>query len=589
LESTKKIFVQFCVFVIRNLNMCFKGESYHIFVTINIMWKLIVFCDSLDLILTVIIFCFVMTRVNCLIKTCERTTLDDGRGVILHWAETPINSSKPSIPYCYDSDENLLERRCLEDGNWESFKPELCVSNSLEKFNGCPSESEMINLKNKKICVFISTAKKWENSCLKFGSSKSILEYQKEEIIEILHYLSENKILQEFWLPLKREQKFQPFKWQQFGEKWSSSFEMYNDFKLKDNYNDKCLKFIKEDAENWTLKSENCKSNLSDVCLFEYHENSLIQSSCENGFTTRSIENQNSCFEIEKTSLLPQYQFKTFEITRKNSYLLLKNLMKSARYKLKENDKCLIDVGSFYSEFFNKTYGNYSVIDRNGKWFNEKNFSCIIHEKSVDLQLPILDLKFDSCDNRLILAIYSEDSLLKIDKDYIKCYTSSTSEFIKRVKIKRKIWKGAMLSHNKLLGSSRMRNNNMTKTIYQLKVETKGAGIFWCEGHQIKTLKFIRSKNVLAKVKKNQITLAMNLSSMINVKNDKNPIYSSQSVKKTTDQLKSALKSLQHLTDFEEFILQRIDDIYIMRILDYNAKLSKVTAIYHMGRYFEIL
>lgn len=539
---------------------------------------LIVFCDSLDFIF--IVMMIFITTVKCSINTCERTSVDDGGGVILYWAETPALTSRPSSPYCVNSDDIQVERKCLENGIWEDFDPRVCKFYSLEKFTGCPNEAELVKLNNgKKLCIYVSTPKKWGNECIKFGSLKSILEFSSDEMMEVLHYIhKQNTNFAEFWLPLRRNQQFHPFIWQTFGSMWSHPLELNTKITLQDDYINRCLKFTINNTNNVVLKSENCLIQLPEICLIEYDENILMEMGCTSGYTSKYADFQDSCFEIEKTSSYPK--FKLFDITRKYSTKFLNNLMSSKKFKLDNDDKCLIDFHQ--DDFFNKTYGNYPVIDRNGKWFMSKSYNCIIYEKSVDLQVPILDLKFDTFENRLLLAIYSEESLWKSDSDFVgvKCFTSSSNEFTKSVKIRRKVWKNSMQLYLKLLGNSRLQSKQLSKTIYQLKVDTKGAAVYWCEGHMAKTMKFIRSKNAIAKIDKNDVTITMSLESKINVTND--PVYSRKSLEKITTQLKSILHTTTSLEDYERFIVERIEDIYIMRIMNYDEIESRVTAVYHV-------
>jgi hypothetical protein len=130
----------------------------------------------------------------------------------------------------------------------------------------------------------------------------------------------------------------------------------------------------------------------------------------------------------------------------------------------------------------------------------------------------------------------------------------------------------------KLFSSSQTRESS--KTIYELKLYGRGPGVYWCEGHAIRTGELIRSKQVVARKPLDGFVFAVRLRSK--VKPSKDPIYSENFLDSLTKKLKNLLKDDVQLNFYEKFIVENIKDIRVMKIADFSKESSLLTAIYHI-------
>ena len=310
--------------------------------------------DIINLLLMLIIW-------NCTkvdgFETCKSTKLEDGQGITLHWSETPLGELRPSSPMCIDNDDNVLERRCMENGFWEEFEPQRCAFYALNKFSSCPYGMKRVRIGDRSMCLTVTTPMKWNNSCLNYGSTKSVLDLSSENFQDLVDYLKNVEKLDEFWLPVKRYQDYNPFQWQLVGKRWGETvhFDCY-DFEIKDNYKNDCLK-IEINGTKQTLKSENCEKEIPEVCLYE--EKSALKLACENGLTSRYAYHQNKCFSVDKSGKLASKTI--FKASSLYSKMFLKDLMYS--FDLEKDDHCVVDFGKSQSYFTNSSYGNYTVMN----------------------------------------------------------------------------------------------------------------------------------------------------------------------------------------------------------------------------------
>ncbi|CRL06028.1 CLUMA_CG019410, isoform A [Clunio marinus] len=529
------------------------------------------------LIIITIITSFEIIQVVSL-RTCKSVQLQDGNGIILHWLETPVGEYRPSSPMCIDKSNNILQRRCMEGEFWEDFEPQRCTFYALKKFLYCPYGMKKLEIDGSELCLSVTEPKKWENSCLQFGETKTIFDLSKDKFNEIINYLKIEKETNEFWIPAKRSQSYNPFQMQIIGKNWGIPihFDDY-DIQIKDEYKDFCLKLVR-DKDTFNFKSENCDAKLREVCI--YDSKSVMELACKNSFTSRYAYHENKCYSMERTTNSQSKQL--FKATKLYSRMFIKDLMKS--FKLDDDDRCLVDFGnSDYSEnfFTNSSFGRYTVIDRDGKWMLANKFTCVIYEEELNMQTPEVFLKYDTNTGKMLLTVYSEEFLWREDSQEsgVNCFTIADNELIKVTKIKSRLWSETIKNYDmKLFDGSKSRE--ITKSIYELKLYGSGPGIYWCEGHMIQNLKLIKSKEVIARKNIDGFVLALKLQSKINFTKDS--IYDEDFLDYETKELKSLMTNSNSLDFYEKVTADCIKDIRVVKIDSFDKKSLLMTAVYHV-------
>jgi hypothetical protein len=499
-------------------------------------------------------------------ETCKSIKSENGNGITLHWSETPIGELRPSSPMCIDKNDNILQRRCKENGFWEEFHPDKCTFFALKKFSYCPYPMEKIEINSEILCLLVTTPTKWKNSCLMYGDTNSIDKFKT-----VVNHLKVVKNLTEFWMPVKRYQEYNPFQLRIGGAKWGNAvdFDDY-DLKIEDNYKDDCLK-MDVTGEKPIFRSENCERKLSEVCIFD--ESSVLKLACKSGLTSRTSLHQNKCYTIEKSAKYPTK--KLFQATIYYSRKFITDLLKS--FNLEPSDRCLIDLGTVdYSQSFftNSSYGNFSLMNFEGKWMMGKEFTCAIYEETIDLQIPEIHLKFDSGSGRMQIVIYSEEFLWKVDESEapIKCFTIADNELVKVAKVSARLWKGTMKGYDVKLFDGTKSRREVSKSIYELKMYGSGPGIYWCEGHAIGNFQHVLSKKIVARTKLDGFIFSVNLEAKVAVGKDE--IYEDDVLEVTTKRLKTVLE------DSGKF--NTIGDVSVMKILDFDQNLSRMSAVFHI-------
>lgn len=512
------------------------------------------------------------------LATCKSVKLQDENGIILHWSETPVGESRPPTPLCIDGDDQKLQRRCIEEGFWETFEPQKCSFYALNKFSSCPYGMEKLKLADGDLCLLVTSPTKWKNSCLAYGGTKSVLDLTSDKFKVVMNHLKVEKQLSQFWLPAKRYQDYNPFQWQIAGSKWGETVDLEDyELEIDDNYKDGCLKLVMS-GSNFALASESCEKVIPEVCV--YDESSALKLACKNGFTSRFSDHQEKCFSVEKTSTRPTTKT-LFQATNFYSRKFIKNLMDS--FELKSKDRCLVDlrtVDNSQNFFTNNSY-DYSVIDRNGKWSMDTKFTCAIYEEAIKPQLPEIYLKFDATSGKMFMIIYSEEFLWRDEADEpgAKCFTNSDKELVRVAKVKHRVWSETIKTYDmKLLDGSKSRN--VSKSIYELKQYGKGPGDYWCEGHAIKSFKLIKSQRVVARKSIDGLVFAVTLESDVTITKD--PIYDDDFLEDLSEGLKSSLKKSDKLNFYEKVIVNNIDAINVMKIVKFDKLLSRLTVIYHV-------
>lgn len=511
------------------------------------------------------------------LSTCKSVKLQDDFGIILQWSETPIGQIRPPTPLCIDKDDNILQRRCLETAIWEDFEPKRCTFYTLKQYLACPYGMEKLKIGDDEVCVLVTAPTKFNNICFNYGITKSLLDLSLHKLRGVVNHFKSIKALKEFWLPAKRYQDYNPFQWQMVGRKLGETVD-FDDYELgiEDNYKDRCLKVVISD-EKYKFKSEDCAREIPEICVLD--EKIVLPMSCKTGLTSKYFYYQDRCFSIEKTYNRSKTLFKA---TKTISRAFVQDLMDELN--VSDGDQCLVDFGAsgFTSNYFtNSSYGEFTVINRNGKWSMSERYTCVIYEESVDLQTPEIYLKFDKQTNKMLLIIYSEEFLWRneVDEPGVKCFTIADNELIKVAKFKSRLWSEIIKKYEVKLFDGK-KSADVSKSIYELKLYGNGPGIYWCEGYAIKTAQLIKSKKVIARKTLDGVVFAVNLKANIQPVND--AIYEEKFLEKLTKKLENSIKSNENLSFYEKVVVDNIKDIRVMQITDYDKLTSQLTAIYHV-------
>ena len=514
------------------------------------------------------------------IDSCKSDIIVE-QGIKLHWNELEYGSMSSSIPLCVNDSLNIVERKCLDSGVWDKFSTKNCSHYALKNFNKCPRGLSKVTLKGgKEMCILVSSPEPWKNSCMNLGITKSVLHLSSEKFIGVLDYLRSTKMVQEFWLPAKRYQDYNPFQWTLPGKNWGDTidFDDYQ-FDVEDNYKAKCLKMVLSHG-SVVLVATDCDDKITNVCI--YNEKSVMTLACENGgLTSRYNYHQNKCFSKEKSLDTKKTLFKA---TKFYSWTFMSELLKS--FEMNSDDRCLVDLNTIdYPPYYliDSTFGNYSTVDKDGKWITSKNYTCAIYEEEIIIRVPEIYLKFDANSGKMYLIIYNDEYLFKEgDEDAgVKCFTISDNELIKVAKVKSKLWSESIRKYDVKLFDDRARSNKATsKSIYELKLYGSGAGLYWCQGHAIHSFSLIKSKKVVATKKLDGYIFAVLAES--NLEQTQNPIYQKSVLKGMSKNFLRLLKDNNDLKLFEMIIVDSIKDVRVMKIIKWNQLLSKVTAIYHV-------
>lgn len=434
---------------------------------------------------------------------------------------------------------------------------------------------EKLTLGTEDICYLVSEPKSWKNDCLYYGGTKTLLDISSDESKSLVTHLRTIKKLTEVWLPAKSYQDYNPYQWQKIGEDWGDvvDFDDY-ELELEDNYKDNCLKLVLNDAE-FQLKSENCDKEIPEFCIFE--KQSAVGQVCKSGVTSRSLYHQNKCFSVEKKFNSSKILFKATDM---QSRFFIQDLLES--FDVTRDDRCLVDLEGVDVTLRNSSYGKYTVMNSNGKWSMSDTYNCVVYEENIDVQMPEIYLKFDSNAGKMLLIIYSEEFLWKSDDDDddpgVKCFTISNNELVKNAEVEKRLWKETIQKFDvKLFDSKKTRE--ITKSIYELKLYGSGPGIYWCEGHVVKSGQLIQSKKIVARKMIDGVVFAVSLSSRVKMVND--AIYDKEFLMSVTDNMKTLIKDNVDLNFYEKVIVNNIDDIRVMKILDFDKLSSRFTAIYH--------
>lgn len=209
-----------------------------------------------------------------------------------------------SDPMCLTEDKIPAYRTCSSNNGLSPREPPDCATtqNLLVKLSPCPEPFVKVESSSSAyICVLVSSAKKWENDCIQWGTQESLLHLNERDFRAVRQYL-EQRNEEKFWLPLRSYGRFLPFLWHlpgsdSFGyvfdedkySKWQANGERYVD--------GNCLALGK-DGNFQRIHVENCSLEYPSVCIYREKDPFLKLACPADSVTTRYRGEQNQCLEV---------------------------------------------------------------------------------------------------------------------------------------------------------------------------------------------------------------------------------------------------------------------------------------------------
>lgn len=145
--------------------------------------------------------------------------------------------------------------------------------------------------------------------------------------------------------------------------------------------------------------------------------------------------------------------------------------------------------------------GAYLTTDVNGKWnWIGDSFNCVLCERTIDLQTPVLVLNLDEANGRLLLTVYGEEFLWRRSNNEagVKCFTNADYELVKTIRVQNKKWSGILNADETFPLGPHEQPRTISKTIYELKLYGDGPGYYWCSGHAIPDFRPIDAPKIVA-------------------------------------------------------------------------------------------
>lgn len=348
--------------------------------------------------------------------------------------------------------------------------------------NNCPPGFKHFNLDEKSFCFVVLPSQKWNNSCMQFGDE--IIDF---DLFAKESFFNQHK-LKKFWLPGKRDGPKDLFI-----SKALSSFGGHINLKHL-SINGDCLVF---DSKLGKVVSEDCDKKYPMICLQD-NTNQPIKLACPDGFqTTKLIGYQNKCFRIS-----PEVSnYKMLEATSPEKEYILRSIiqppgdLKIAINILPNNP---MSIPQIFESNKNLTFSNWiqrykfdhvekfvvTEFKEEG-WFLSEKYDLIANEIELKMQKPEMYLNFQVEGKTLYLTVYSGNFLWKSNDDEtgIQCFSNSDGNIIKKVGI-----------NIRSIDQDQFR----TITLYEVDLIHKNPGEYWCHGHSISNLEFIKTDKVVA-------------------------------------------------------------------------------------------
>lgn len=377
----------------------------------------------------------------------------------------------------------------------------------------CPED--LVEVKNEDgdvLCLKISSQpQKYDD---KFCQGANIIfphKLSKEEALSFAKFLNETN-LTEYWLPIRRESSYMPFKIRLPGEQWGEAVDDKTnilDFRADKN----CMSIRYSNREQNKLqrirktdfiqKMTGCDELLHSICIFE---GKLITSSgCPKGEGALSYR-PTECYGVDWQYVLskPQNEIRISEYFQKRNTLRL-----ALKHLPKEKSKEYFQVDYFADQFNNEyaiTMNNEEVV-RVVRLENNLKFP-ILYKRQINTEAnPVqLILKFDAALQELILIVYNGEYLWRVSEDDngVSCFSNADYELQRNTKIDL-IWE----------------NKDKTKSIFKVKLVGEGPGEYWCEGHTVFDFHFVTSQRLVAEKERrgHSFAVKLNVSCIIANKN----------------------------------------------------------------------
>lgn len=496
-------------------------------------------------------------------QTCNiETSISDNQQTVIWDPSHPVTPQYWNViqgkPICLDEFKLPLTRKC-ENSQWTPLEVPSCnyVQTAFEDESVlCPPNYKHLALPSsrKTICVLVTEPQPWRNVCLTDGAFTTFYELSRDdEKKAVLTFLQANKIKQ-VWMPAKRSTKYGSVMWALGSELNGETLE-FDDLGISVNdrgniVEDGCFSAIV--AAKLKIGSiGSCATEMPILCIYREHEEEMVQLACpEDSYTIPFRGQQQQCYS--KHHILPgstpkpevpvsgpsrtRMQRENIDLSDKNwialvcqggNLMTMNSSMKVAMFRqiasqteFPRNDHCLFAVTEGNTYVTDRSYwvhiakdvpyvnwhyplrdGMYLTTDINGKWnWIGESFTCVLCERTVDLQTPVMVLNFDQAKGRLYLIVYSEEFLWRRSRDEngFKCFTNADYDLVKTVKVLNKIWSGILNADESVPLGENDQPRTILKTIYELKLYGDGPGHYWCRGHAIPDFRPIDAPKIVA-------------------------------------------------------------------------------------------
>ncbi|XP_034130486.1 uncharacterized protein LOC117585212 [Drosophila guanche] len=501
-----------------------------------------------------IIFLYYLWCISCkCIQTnslhiCDDNTTKTNEG-LANWKHKGLRYTTSQGVLCWKKDGQLLIREC--DTNSGHWLPKAVECNEKKNKNVfCPDNLfEIQQNDDDPICLKISTLPEAYNETACYGSNTIIpLDLSSSEMNPIMMILKEKRI-NEYWLPIKRNNAFMPFMINLPGERWRRVID--EDIPVADFKSD--LHCLRHSIDRLTTELSDCNTLLHTVCVFK--RSFLSNSGCPEGFGALSYQ-PNECYGIN-------WNEKVQNQVHISEYFEKRNLIRMVLQELipQEKENYFFKVDSFVDSFSDK----YMIImnkheDTKVAYENSNWFPVLSKEIIKPLSPLLMKLKFDESLRELILVIYNRNYLWTNGYNDIgvQCFNNAGYELLKTTST-------VLLWENDL----------KTRSIFKLTLVEDGPGEYWCEGHTIFNFQWVSTKRLIAFKKMRGHTFATRLDIPCIYQNNENIVNICTSINKSPEQIGKIIQNLLPKSAIDSLNDLVIRNVRIMNI-ESVTKLSMV-------------
>ncbi|XP_016953255.2 uncharacterized protein LOC108026670 [Drosophila biarmipes] len=347
---------------------------------------------------TLIYLCFCTISVysqNNLLKICHEFTKSTARSPYFKYIDNDYAMSKEL--FCLKTNNQM--RMC--DMNGRRFPDSVECKTTRHKNRHCPDELfEIRSHGNKPLCLKVSTKVQAYNEEFCYGSNTIIpTDLTSKEIFTVTEFL-QNKKINQYWLPIKRNNAFMAFEVRLPGKSWRRVLHN-NLIQFKNKSDEHCLKHVLNkpsmNNSNNIIVAEPCNTLLDAVCTFK--SDVLSSNGCPNGFGALTYR-PSVCYGID-------WKKSNHEEVHLKEYLQNQNLLTQifAKYvtEKKQNDFFKIDYfsdtfGDEYSILMNP-FGILKIVEKGMEWLPALSKQNIDPTNAIEMLL-----KMDEKTNSLLLV-----------------------------------------------------------------------------------------------------------------------------------------------------------------------------------------